>query len=311
MEVKEWDYNDFPDYGGCPEGAARIPTTGNELGLMYSHDVEYANVDGVRLCLQIIRPMTRNDPMAVYPCVAYVQGSAWMAQDLYGELPLLAELAKRGYVVALVQYRHSGQAHFPAQIQDMKNAIRFLKINAMAYGIDPGRMILAGSSSGGHTAMFNSILRDYDEYDRNLFAYPGINAKVKGILDYYGSVSLMMEDGNPSTINHKLPWSPEGMLMGANLRNRADLARQGSVVTHITPELEIPPVCIFHGTKDTVVNVMQSVELYEKLKECGKDARLYLLEGASHGGGEFWTNEMVDKADEFIRYCLDKEEEPK
>jgi predicted esterase len=114
----------------------------------------------------------------------------------------------------------------------------------------------------------------------------------------------MMEDGNPTTLNHKLPYSPEGMLFKANLREHPELAKLGTVVTHITPELEIPPVCIFHGTKDLIVNTKQSVELYEKLKEAGKDVRLYLIEGASHGGGEFWTKEAVDKADEFIQYCL-------
>lgn len=306
MEVKEWTYADFPEYEGCPEGAQRIATTGDELDMHYMHDVEYAVVDGIHLHLQIVKPTTRNEPMKTYPCVVYVQGSAWMEQDVYLEIASVSELAKRGYVLAVVQYRHSRQAHFPAQIQDMKNAVRFMKLNAGRFGINPEQIILAGCSSGGHTAMFNSIIKDYDIDDRNMFPFPGINAEVKGIIDYYGAVSLLMEDGNPTTVNHKLPWSPEGMLMNANLRERKDLAEKATVVTHITPELDMPPVCIFHGTKDLVVNTKQSVELYEKLKECGKDARLYLIEGASHGGGEFWTREAVDKADEFIKYCLSK-----
>jgi acetyl esterase/lipase len=304
MEVKAWSYEELPEYEGCPDGAERLSTTGDEIGLHYFHDVEYAVVDGVHLHLQIVQPITRNEPFRKYPCVVYVQGSAWMEQDVYAEMVSVSELAKRGYVLAIVQYRHSGQAQFPAQIQDMKNAIRFLKIHAEQYRINPQEVILAGCSSGGHTAMFNSIIDDYDEQDMNLFPYGDLNAKVRGILDYYGSVSLMMEDGNPTTLNHKLPYSPEGMLFKANLREHPELAKLGTVVTHITPELEIPPVCIFHGTKDLIVNTKQSVELYEKLKEAGKDVRLYLIEGASHGGGEFWTKEAVDKADEFIQYCL-------
>lgn len=307
MEVKEWTYEEFPEYEGCPEGALRIPSTGDEIGVTYIPDVEYAVVDGVHLHLQILKPVTRSEPFKTYPCVVYVQGSAWMEQDVYGELASVAELARRGYVLAVVQYRHSRQAHFPAQIQDMKNAVRFMKLNAVKYGVNPEQVIAAGSSSGGHTAMFGSIIKDYDIDDRNMFPFPGINAKVKGIIDYYGSVSLMMEDGNPTTVNHKLPWSPEGMLMDANLREHTELAEKATVVTHIVPELDMPPVCIFHGTKDLIVNTKQSVELYEKLKACGKDARLYLIEGASHGGGEFWSKEVVDKADEFIQYCLNKQ----
>ncbi|MBQ6602806.1 MAG: alpha/beta hydrolase [Eubacterium sp.] len=310
MEVREWTWFDIPEYEGTPEGAERItPNPGDEVGVMYIPDVEYAEVDGIHLKLQILRPMNRRDPMRTFPCICYVPGSAWQKQEMYMNLPELAALAKRGYVVAAIQYRHSRQATFPAQIQDMKNAIRFMKFNAMMYGADPSKFFVAGSSSGGHTAMFNPIIYDWHIDDRNMFGMFGVNAKVKGIINYFGSVSCIMPDGNPTTINHKLPWSPEGMFLGCNLYDNWELAKKATVVENITPELPMPPVCIFHGTKDTVVNTKQSVELYEKLKECGKDVRLYLVEGADHGGGEFSSDKVLDKVDEFIRYCLEKNEE--
>ncbi len=109
--------------------------------------------------------------------------------------------------------------------------------------------------------MFAGILQD-DDRESNL--YPGISASVKGILNYYGSVSVMLEDSNPTTINHHMPDSPEGMEMGGvNLKERPDLCRKLSVECNITENTDLPPVLIFHGTKDRIVNTRQSVNLYK------------------------------------------------
>ncbi len=165
VEIKEWSYEEFPEFTETVEGVEVIPTTGDELGVHYMHDVEYANVDGIPLHLQILIPASRNDHFIPFgeqeklslPCFVFVQGSAWMQQYVYANLCQLAKLALRGYVCAIVEYRHSGQAPFPAQAVDARNAIRFLRVNAKKYGIDPDRMIVAGDSSGGHTAMWAGL----------------------------------------------------------------------------------------------------------------------------------------------------------
>lgn len=150
--------------------------------------------------------------------------------------------------------------------------------------------------------MFAAILED-DQEETNL--YPGVSAKVKGIIDYYGSVTAMLEDGFPSTVNHHMPDSPEGMEMGGvNLRERPDLCRKLSVEENIHEETPLPPVLIFHGTKDRTVSTWQSVILYQKLKELGKEAELYLIQGADHGGAACWTEEVCAVADRFMKKCL-------
>jgi acetyl esterase/lipase len=304
MEIKEWTYEDFPEFEEEVEGVCVLPTTGDEFRVIYLPDVEYAKVDGVSLRLQILSPRTRNNENIVLPCVVHVQGSAWMQQNLYGNLPLYMNLAKRGYVVAVVEYRHSGIAAFPAQAIDVRNAIRFLRKNAAEYRIDPERMILSGDSSGGHTAMFAAI-RHNDDTDENLF--PGISAEVSGIIDYYGSVSVLREDGNPSTINHHRPDSPEGMVMGGvDLTNRQDLKEQMSVECNIFEETKIAPVLMFHGTKDRTVNTIQSVDLYRRLRKMNKETKLYLVKGADHGGAEFWTDQVLDVVEKFIAECFIK-----
>ena len=119
MEIKKWTYEEYPSFDEEVEGAIRIPTSGDEKGTYIYSNVEYENIDGVTLHLQIITPQTRNmknmkEETEKYPCIVYVQGSAWMKQNINAKLGLLARLAEKGYVIAVVEYRDSGIASFPA-----------------------------------------------------------------------------------------------------------------------------------------------------------------------------------------------------
>ncbi len=311
MEIKNWTYAEFPEFTEPVEGAKLIPTTGDEQGVLYLHDVEYMKVGDIPLRLQLLIPITRNHPYdfmngaeqgTQLPCYVFVQGSGWFQQYLYGRVVDLARLASRGFVCAIVEYRHSGIAAFPAPVIDTRNAVRFLRQNAQKYGIDPEKIVLAGDSSGGHVAMFGGI-RHNDDTDEN--AFPGISAEVKGLVDYYGSVSVMLEDGNPSTPNHHLPDSPEGREAGGiNLFEHPEMRRAMSVEENITAETQIAPVLIFHGTKDRTVNCKESVLLFNALRAAGKPVDFYLIQGADHGGAEFWTEQMLDIVEAFIRRCV-------
>lgn len=311
MELKEWSYEEFPEYSDIPRGAQMIMTSGNETGTYYLNDVEYAVVDGIHLHLQVLLPLSRNHPvMERVPAVVYVQGSGWNKQDIYHNVGRIARLADRGYVTAVVEYRYAEQAGFPAQIQDAKNAIRFMRLHADEFHVDPDKIFAAGSSSGGHTALFASILPDDGAMDRNL--YPGVSSKVCGILDYYGAVSFTAPDSFPSTLD----FTEERAQNIPIIRNLpgdtfAEKMRKVTAVSYITPELELPPVFIIHGTKDRVVNTRQSVELYQKLKEQNRDVEFYLLKGADHGGPEFWSQPVIDRADAFIRRCLADQKKPR
>lgn len=301
MQVKEWTYEELPEYTAEVEGAHVIQTTGDEMGVTYLHNVEYAEMDGTKLHLQILLPFSRNDQAMVCPCVVFVQGSAWFPQDVYAQVPRVSKLAERGYVVAIVEYRHSGIATFPAQIMDARNAVRFLRAHAEEYHVDPENIIISGDSSGGHTAMFAGMI--HDDVEHNLF--PGVSAEVKGIVNYYGSCSVMNEDSNPIQVLHCQPDSPEGMVMGhVDLRDNLELKRKLSVECNITEETVMPPTLIIHGTKDRTVNCEGSVILYRQMKKCGKDVQLYFIKGGDHGGAEFWTDQILDIVDGFIRSCI-------
>ncbi len=301
MEIKNWSYDEFPEFDEEVPGVKRISTSGDEIGTMVLPNVQYANVDGNKLHMQIIVPISRNtrEIQVQLPCVVFVQGSAWLQQNVFQNIGMLARLAEEGYVVAIVEYRHSGIASFPAQAEDARNAVRFMKKYAAEYGVDADNIFLAGDSSGGHTAVFAGIIRD-DESKSN--QYPSVKAEVRGIIDLYGSVSVMLEDGNPTTENHHMPDSPEGMVMGGvNLSERSDLRKALSAECNIDEKTELAPMLIFHGTKDRIVNTRQSIILYQHLKKLGKDVELYLVEGGDHGGPEYWTPNCLKIMDEFIQ----------
>lgn len=306
MEVKEWSYEEYPGVTEEVEGAVHIPTTGDEIGVYHWHDIPYAEVDGHQLVLQILEPYTRNEPTKKYPCVVFVQGSAWREQDVYKSCPHYARLASLGYVVAVVQYRHSGIAVFPATIHDSRNAVRFMRMNAEKYHLDGENFFLGGCSSGGHAAVFAALADQEPWLDESI--YPGVSADVKGILDYYGAVSMTEWDDYPDTLSHHLETSPEGKAVGANLREHPELAAKATAVTYIRPETKLPPIFIMHGTKDRSVSPYQSIRLYRKLKECGKEVRMYLVDGADHGGSAFWTPESIQAADQFMKDIMARTE---
>ena len=307
MELKAWEYDEFPAFEEDVPGASWLDTTGNEVGVSYVPDVEYQSVGGVSRVLQILIPTSRNykapkpgrAASRSYPCIVYVQGSAWMTQNVYANLPCIARLAVKGYVIAVVQYRESGIGVFPDQVRDARNAIRFMREHAAEYAVDPTRMAVMGDSSGGHTAVYAGILHD-DDTEHNLF--PGISAEVSCIVNYYGSTDFTFEDANPSTPDHNAPTSPEGMVMGGVGLNEDQKARETlSVKCNIDETTTIAPVLIMHGTKDRTVNTKCSVYLHQRLQETGHDSALYLLRGADHGGPEFWTEQTLSIVDEFVR----------
>ena len=310
MEVRDWEYAEFPEFDDEVEGAVWLDTTGDEPGMRYVPNVEYQVVGGVPRVLQILMPTSRNAKAPregraaarLYPCVVYVQGSAWMRQDVYANLPCVARLANLGYVVAIVQYRESGLGVFPDQVRDARNAVRFMRRHAATYAVDPTRMAVMGDSSGGHIAMFAGILHD-DASEHNLF--PGVSAEVSAIVNFYGSTDLTFADSNPMTTNHNRPDSPEGMVMGGiDLNADRAACERLSVRCNVDQSTQIAPVLMVHGTKDRTVNTRCSTLLHQHLLETGHESRLYLLRGADHGGPEFWTSEVLGIVDAFLREKL-------
>jgi acetyl esterase/lipase len=250
--------------------------------------VEYAQKSALSLRLNILAPRLGEGESALFPLVMFVQGSAWRKQELTQELAQLVSFAATGLVIAMVEYRPSSIAPFPAQVKDARTATRFMLKEAERYHADPNRLVVWGDSSGGHTVTMLAVTEGDPEFSDEDPSEPPLG--IRGVVDYYGPADLGTMNDEPSTQDHDSPDSPEGMVLGGvRVSDNPDRVRRASPLDYIVLSAPLPPFLIMHGDKDRLVPFGQSVMLYDKLKECARDVEMYRLEGADHGGNAFWT----------------------
>ncbi|RBO86340.1 alpha/beta hydrolase [Marinomonas aquiplantarum] len=299
-------YDDFPYSRVVIDGMESLDAKRLRRSLNTVFNVTYAHKSGRDLKLHIIRPVLREAlgekaSTTTFPIIVYVQGSAWFKQDLGLSMAQLSRFAERGYVVAMVEYRPSPVAPFPAQVEDTKSAIHFITEHAEEYYGDANNIIVWGDSSGGHTAaMVGATLdtRDFDDVSKSAI-------KLKAVIDYYGPTALDQMNEEPSTYDHIQANSPEGMLLGGvNVLNNRDKAKLASPMHYISANEDMPPFLILHGDKDRLVPFGQSVKLFARLQQDGHQARLIRLHGADHGRAPFWQDEVLNIVDQFIRKAL-------
>lgn len=246
-------------------------------------NLEYANVDGHSLLLDLYLPANAEHRV---PVILYVHGGAWMGGDKHDRIAI--PLAVHGYAVASINYRLSQQAHYPAQIEDCKAAVRWLRAHAHFYGLDGAHIGAWGTSAGGHlVALLGTTggVKDLEGTEGNL----DYSSRVQAVCDWFGPVDLTKmgeqaaKAGVPSQINHDAANSPESKLIGGSiLLNKAKAAR-ANPITYISKD--DPPFLIMHGDKDPMVPLAQSEMLRDALKSAGVPVELKVIPGAGHGFG--------------------------
>ncbi len=269
----------------------------------YCRDIDYVQRPEEDLKLQLLLPDGLNPggyAQKRYPLVVYVQGSAWMDQDVYRNIPQLCNIAREGFVVASVKHRPSMKAGFPAFLQDVKSAIRFLRKNAELYHIDPDEVAVWGDSSGGNTSLLVGVTGDMEEFKTE--DNHEISDAVKAVVDFYGPTDVSrINDGprNPVFIQDKNN-IPEDILLGGCVIDHPELAVPLSPLTYVSKEKELPPIMIVHGDSDAMVPFNQSVLMAQKLYECGKNYEFYKVRGADHGVF-MWTDEVLELVVKFLK----------
>jgi len=263
-------------------------------GIVARSHVEFANYVGYRpLQLDLYLHAERGAPK---PLVIYVHGGGWSRGDARGsgafaDWPgVLAALAGRGYVVASVDYRLSGEAKFPAQVQDVKAAIRFLRAHAADYGIDPARVYLWGGSAGGHLAALATVTCGVAAFDppASTGRLPGSEAKaarplpqsdcVQGAALWYGVFSLMPAGDHPGTA---LTSKTLTALLGCDPAHCVDVATAASPITYV--KRDTPPLLLIHGDADDEVSYGQSVAMAGVMRAAGAPVDFVKLPGSNHG----------------------------
>lgn len=231
-----------------------------------------------------------------FPLVCFIHGGGWRNgnKSTSTAIPLITQ----GYAVAGIGYRLTDAAQFPAQIEDCKAAIRWLRANASQYGIDPTRIGVWGPSAGGHLSALLGTSGDVRELEGNL-GNPGVSSRVQAVCDFYGPADFLLGDvGGPA----ENPNGPVALLLGGPAPQRQEVARMASPVTFISRD--DPPFLIFQGDRDRTVPLEQSQALAARLKQAGVDVELVVFPGAEHGGPDFQTAETIAKIIQFFDRTL-------
>lgn len=228
------------------------------------------------------------------PLLIVTGGSAWLGEN--GK-DYAAELAPffiaAGYVVAGVSIRASWNAAFPAQVHDIKAAIRWLRKNAAGFGIDPDRIGIMGTSSGGWTATMAGVTGDVAELEGDV-GVTGVSSGVDAVVDLYGPTDFLQMDEHMidcAGFNerfgldncHNDPSSPESRLVGCAIQSCVNAVRAANPVTYV--DSGAPPMLIAHGQADRLVPHHQSELLYAALHEACADAVFYSVPEIGHDSG--------------------------
>jgi acetyl esterase/lipase len=204
-----------------------------------------------------------------------------------------------GYAVANIEYRFSQDAVFPAQIEDCKSAIRWLRAHAADYGYDPAHIGAWGASAGGHLVALLATTGTMREFD--VGEHLDQSSAIQCGVDVFGPTDFPNWKA-PSTnpmIQRSGPNSCLTQLLGGEMdRGKMDLARRASPITWVSKYTA--PLFIMHGTKDPLVGLEQSQSFHDKLKASGVEVTLDIVEGAGHGGGEFFAGDRPKRLLNFL-----------
>jgi len=250
-----------------------------------SYDVPYATVGDVQLQLDIVQPAMGDGP---FPAVLVIHGGAWNEGGREENHHYLVDLARRGYVAVSPQYRFCPKYVFPAQLEDVKAAVRFLRANASGLKVDPERIGAMGFSAGGHLALLLGLTGPADGFDEP--PAKGVpSPRVRAVVDFYGPVDLAAKDFSDTGKGYV------ACLVGGSA---SELTVRASPLTYAGAG--DASVLVFQGASDGLVPPGQVFALVQKLSAAGVSGRVEFILGAGHGlRGAEWEQAWKETIDFF------------
>jgi acetyl esterase/lipase len=260
-------------------------------------DLAYAAVSPAQR-LDLYRPQADGQPSApqpasrpLLPLVMVIHGGGFEAGDKREPRPIIDALAAAGYAVASLNYRLSGEATYPAAVQDVKAAARWLRANAAGHGLDPARFGVIGESAGGYLAAMLGATGGSSLPGDVALGNPGTSDAVQAVVDLYGPVNFATMDGQlratpgcAAAATHDAADSPESRFLGRQITQAPDLVREASPISYLGGGRPRPPFMIEHGAADCIVPSGQSEELAAAISAAGgPPAALTVVPGAGHG----------------------------
>lgn len=256
-------------------------------------DVVYSRV-GQQSGMDILRPKTAGP----HPAIVAIHGGGFRRGSRNSYLPLCIKAAQRGYVCATVSYRLAPGHQFPAAVEDVKAAVRFLRANAAKYSIDPLSIGATGGSAGGHLALMLGLtgpMKIFEGSGPNLDQ----SSEVQAVVNYYGPVDFTQSYAKSVDAAQVLP-----LFLGGDLEHNRKMHIAASPLYYVTPQAA--PTLTIHGTKDTYVAYEHGVWITFKLLAAEVEAELETIEGAGHG----FKGAEVDRAEARMFQFFDKHLKP-
>lgn len=263
-------------------------------GATVHRDLAYVSSGHARQKLDLYLPQAGTS----LPLIINIHGGAFKMGSKEQGVPLA--YLSQGYAVASINYRLSQHAKFPAQIEDCKAAVRWLRAHATEYRLNPNRFAAWGSSAGGHLAAMLGTTGDSKEFD--VGAHLDQSSRVQAVVDYFGPTDFLQMDAHrlPNGMTHDPANSPESELIGGAIQENKDRTARANPITYVTPG--DPPFLICHGNKDPLVPHHQSELLEAALKKAGVPVTFYTVIGAGHGG--FKDPKVPEMTRAFLAACL-------
>ena len=269
-------------------------------------NISYATISPAQK-LDIYLPDEGNGPFRV---IISIHGGAFMFGDKAdGQVNPMLEGLKHGYAVVSINYRLSGEALFPKNINDVKAAIRWVKANAATYKMNPDKIVVWGGSAGGNLSALAGTSADVKELEDLSLGNANQSSRVQAVVDWFGPTNFLLMDGQLKETgngksDHSDANSPESKLMGQKITEIPSKVQLANPETYISKD--DPPFLIEHGTKDQLVPTQQSVNFAAKLiPVLGKEkVTIHLLEDARHGGPQFETKENLELVFQFLNAVL-------
>jgi acetyl esterase/lipase/TolA-binding protein len=269
---------------GAPLSAETIwKMLGSPSSVELLADVEYGKGGKRPLRLHILRP--RVMPKEPLPVIIFIHGGGWFEGHRNRGIAPLVHFAERGYLCATVEYRLSDEAKFPAQIEDIKTAVRYLRAKAGELHLDSQRIGVWGQSAGGHLAALLGTSGGVRELE-GAGGWQNFSSRVNAVIDWNGPVDFLEAKELERLMKQKQAegWKTIAMerLFGGLIPQHKEEARRANPITYVSSD--DPPFLIMHGDEDNTVALSQSQLLYDSLKKAGVDATLNVIKGAGHFG---------------------------
>lgn len=263
-------------------------------------DLNYAGDGKIYHTLDIYSPTSSNNKS---PLILTIYGSAWKSNrskaSKYIKKSLIKPLIDAGFAVASINHRSSTDALFPAQIHDVKAAIRFLRGNASEYKIDPSFVGVTGSSSGGHLAAMAGTTSHNKLMDGNIGSFLNYDSHVNAVVDWFGPTDFLLMDICGSKMVHDAVNSPESKLIGGAIQENKEKARAANPINYISSKT--PPFLIIHGMVDLTVPYCQSKVLKMALERANIESELISVRDGGHGKNVFIDKYKVEMVNFFLK----------